>query len=191
MTSRTHDAFSFASLLTIASLYPPSTLSYSTLGISLVGNIVGGLIPDMDQASNRLWDLLPAGNIIGKFGRRLFLSHRTLSHSILGGFLLFKLLEWLLPRILNPSYVDIRIVFMSMMIGFAAHLVADSFTEDGIPLLFPFKPMLGFPPISSWRIKTGQWFEKLIVFPGIVTYIIWFAVTNKNSLINIIRLTVK
>lgn len=191
MTSRTHDAFSFASLLSVAVMYPPTSLSISTLGMSLVGNIVGGLLPDMDQASNRLWDLLPAGNIVGRLGRKLFLSHRTLSHSILGGYLLFKFLEWFLPKILNPNYINVQLVFLSIVIGFSAHLLADSLTEDGVPLLFPFKPMFGFPPIRSWRIKTGRWFEKLVVFPGLVAYIIWFSINNKDTLIEIIKLTIK
>jgi len=191
MTSRTHDAFSFASLLTAAVLYPPVSLSFSTLGICLVGNIVGGLIPDMDQASNKLWDFLPAGNIIGKFGKKLFLSHRTLSHSIIGGYLLFKILEWLLPRILNPSFVDVGLILLSVMIGFVVHLLADFFTEEGIPLLFPLKFRFGFPPIASWRVKTGRWFEKLIVFPGIVAYIIWFSFDNKVTLLKILKLVVK
>jgi len=191
MTSRSHDAFSFASLLTLAVYYPPNSLSFSTLGVSLIGNIVGGLLPDLDQASNRLWDLLPAGNIVGRFGRKLFLSHRTLSHSILGGYLLYRILEELLPRILNPSFINVNLVIFSMMIGYLAHLLADSLTEEGIPLFFPFKIMLGFPPIPSWRIKTGGWFEKLLIFPGLVVYLVWFSIVNQAVLVKILRLMVK
>src|SRR3989338_7333367 len=83
MTARTHDAFAFASLLTVAVLFPPASLNLVTLVGGIVANIIGSLIPDMDQASNRLWDLLPAGDHLGKIFRRLFLKHRTLSHSLL------------------------------------------------------------------------------------------------------------
>lgn len=64
MTSKTHDVFAFASLLTVAAYSPPPALNLTTAGVAVVGNIVGSLIPDLDQASNRLWDLLPGGNLI-------------------------------------------------------------------------------------------------------------------------------
>lgn len=188
MTSRTHDVFAFAALTTCAVYLPPVALNLATLGVSLMGNVIGALIPDMDQASNRLWGLLPVGNIIGRIGRRLFLSHRTLSHSLVGGYLLYRILIWLLPKILNSSYINSQMVIISVMIGFISHLIADSFTEEGIPLLFPFKFKLGFPPISSWRIKTGGWFEKLVVFPGILVYLVWFVVNNQAVLLNILKL---
>lgn len=187
MTSRTHDVFAFASLITIASYYPPSSLNPSTLVVSLVGNVVGSLLPDIDQASNRLWDLLPAGNSLGRIFRKLFLAHRTLSHSLLGIFLVHKLLWWFLPKILNPNYLNIDLIYYSAMIGFVSHLVLDLFTEEGLPLLFPVKFKFGFPPISSWRIKTGKWFEKLVVFPGIIIYSIWFAISNQAKFISIFK----
>jgi len=65
MTARTHDVFAFASLITVAAIYPPNSLNLATLFTSLIGNVVGALIPDMDQATNRLWDLLPGGNFVG------------------------------------------------------------------------------------------------------------------------------
>ena len=74
MTARTHDAFAFASLVTVAAFIPPASLNLLTLFAAIVGNIVGALISDMDQAGNRLWDLLPAGDTIGKIFRRVFYS---------------------------------------------------------------------------------------------------------------------
>jgi len=174
MTSRTHDLFAFASLVTLASYYPPKSLNLVTVISSLIANIVGALLPDLDQASNRLWDLLPAGNFIGRILRRLFLSHRTLSHSILGIYLIHRLFQFLLPVILNPRFINIQIVYFSLMIGFLSHLFLDFFTEEGIPLFFPIRLKLGFPPIKSWRIKTGKWFEKYVIFPAIILYLIVF-----------------
>lgn len=191
MTSRTHDIGAFASLVTVAVNYPPVTLNTITLIVSLVGNIVGSLLPDIDQSSNRLWDLLPTGDSLGRVFRKLFLSHRTLSHSFLGVFLVYKLLWWLLPKISNPNYLNITIIFYSVMIGFVSHLVLDFFTEEGLPLLFPIKFKFGFPPFKHWRIKTGKWFEKLVVFPGIIVYIIWFVGVNQERLIQILKLVVK
>ena len=188
MTARTHDAFAFASLVTVTTYYPPSYLNLFTLFSALVGNVIGGLAPDIDQASNRLWDLLPAGNFIGRLLRPIFLGHRTLSHSIVGLYLYYKLLELLLPKILNPGFVDINIVLWAMMIGFISHLLTDSLTEEGVPLLFPLKFKFGFPPISSWRIKTGGWFENLVILPGVAIYLVWFVINHKERLVKIVEL---
>ena len=66
MTARTHDAIAFASLVTLATFFLPAKLNVLTLFSSLVANVVGSLLPDIDQATNRLWDMLPAGNEVGK-----------------------------------------------------------------------------------------------------------------------------
>jgi len=92
MTARTHDAFAFASLVTVAVYYPPESLNLLTLFAAIVGNNIGALMPDMDSAANRLWDLLPAGNFLGRIFKRIFYKHRTLSHSLLGLFIIYKVL---------------------------------------------------------------------------------------------------
>lgn len=188
MLSRTHDIGAFAALLTVAAYHPPLFLNPSTLVVSLIGNIVGSLLPDIDQASNRLWDLLPAGNLLGKIFRKLFLAHRTLSHSLLGIFLVHQFLWWLLPKILNQNNLNITLIYYSLMIGFVSHLFLDFFTEEGLPLFFPIKARIGFPPISSWRIKTGKWFEKLVVFPGIIGYCVWLTINNQEKFVSIFKL---
>lgn len=191
MTSRTHDIFAFASLITVAANYPPLTLNAATLVTSSVGSVIGSLLPDIDQASNRLWDLLPGGDFLGRLLKKLFLHHRTISHSLLGIYLVSKILSWVLPKLLNQNFINIKIVFYAIMIGYLSHLLLDFFTEGGIPLFFPLKFKVGFPPISSWRIKTGKWFEKFVIFPGIVVYIIWFVGNNQSKIMEILRLVVE
>lgn len=188
MTARTHDAFAFAALVSVAVYYPPQTLNLYTLVGAVVGNIVGGTIPDLDQAGNRLWDLLPAGNTLGKVFRRIFFRHRTITHSILGVYLIYRILEFLIPKFTNPNFVDPNILIASIMIGYISHLFADGLTEDGLPLLFPFKWKFGFPPISSWRIKTGEWFEKYVVLPGVGLYLIFFVDYFRQKIVDILRL---
>ncbi|OGM61492.1 hypothetical protein A2961_00625 [Candidatus Woesebacteria bacterium RIFCSPLOWO2_01_FULL_39_21] len=188
MTARTHDAFAFASLVTVATIYPPVSLNLATMFTSIVGNIVGALTPDLDQASNRLWDLLPAGNVVGKILRPLLLGHRTLSHSILGGVIYYKVLEFVLPKILNASYVNIGIVTVSIMIGFISHLIADSLTKEGIPLFFPFKMKIGIPPVSFMRITTGGFIENVLILPVIAIYLIWLVNTKKEILLSVLKL---
>lgn len=188
MTARTHDAFAFASLVTVAAYYPPASLNLFTLFAAIVGNVIGALIPDMDQAGNRLWDLLPGGDMVGKIFRRVFYKHRTITHSILGVFLIYKILQWLLPKILNPNFVDANVVFAAIMIGYISHLIADGMTKEGLPLLFPFKFNFGVPPIEALRITTDSWVEKYMILPGVAVYIIWFISTHQSQLIKIIKL---
>jgi membrane-bound metal-dependent hydrolase YbcI (DUF457 family) len=187
VTARTHDLAAFASLVTVAALYPPLVLNLATLFSALIACVIGSLIPDMDQDSNRLWDLLPGGDFLGKIFKKIFLGHRSISHSLLGLFLYYQFFSWLLPKFLNPSFINPGIITSVLMIGLISHLAADSLTEEGIPLLFPFGFKLGLPPIRSWRIKTGGWFEKLIIFPGIVIYLIFFLRSYSDQIIIILK----
>lgn len=187
MTARTHDMFAVASLVTVAAYYPPETLTIATVLVSLIANNIGALIPDMDSATNRLWDLMPAGDFIGKFFRRIFWKHRTLSHSIIGVVAIFFALDWVFYKIFSPEYLDINIVLISTMIGYLSHLFSDSLTKEGLPLLFPINLNFGLPPIKALRITTGKWFEKAIVFPGLILYLFWFAFSHQDRLLSLIK----
>jgi inner membrane protein len=187
MTARTHDAFAFASLITIGAFFPPENLNVATLIVSVIGADIGALIPDMDGGGNRLWHMLPAGEKLGKVLRRVFYKHRTLSHSLIGGFLIFKFLEWVLYKLLNPAFLDPQIVLASIMIGYISHIIADMLTEEGVPLLFPININFGFPPIKKVRIKTGKSFENFVVYPAIWVYLIWFINANQEKLIKILQ----
>ena len=79
-------------------------------------------------------------------------------------------------------------VFWAIMIGYFSHLVADSLTKDGLPLLFPLKLKFGIPPLSALRITTGSWVENFLILPAIAVYLIWFIGRNKTQLLEIIRL---
>jgi inner membrane protein len=187
MTGRTHDAIAFASLVTVAGIYPPSTLTIGTFFACIVGNIIGAALPDMDQESNKLWDLLPAGDTIGSVFRRVFLGHRTLSHSLIGVFIFYKIFEWILPRIFNSSFVDPQLVLASIMIGTISHLVGDALTKDGIPLFFPFPIKFGFPPIRALRITTDSWMEKYVVMTSVFLYLVWFLHSQRDSLLTLLK----
>lgn len=188
MNARTHDAFAFASLITVAALVQPRPMSVLTVFAAVVGNVIGSLIPDMDQASNRLWDLLPLGDHLAKVFRRLFYKHRTLSHSILGAIIIYYVLKFILPYILNPAHIDNEIVLFSIMVGYASHLVADSLTKDGLPLLFPINIDFGFPPLKFLRITTGSWVENYVVYPAVGIYLAWFIYEFQGPLAEIFKL---
>jgi inner membrane protein len=173
MISRTHEAGAVAALLATATYLPSANMGVATIITALIANTIGALLPDIDQASNRLWDLLPGGNFIGKILRNLFLAHRTLSHSFLGFFIVFKAAFWLIPKLFNGQFVDPKIIIYALLIGYGSHLVLDLITTDGLPLLFPIKWKFGLPPWKFLRIKTDHWVENWIVFPGLVVYVLW------------------
>ena len=183
MISRTHSVGALALLLTIEAYFPAAGLNISTIAVALVANEIGSLLPDIDQASNRLWDLLPGGNLLGKIFKNLFLSHRTLSHSLVGLFLIYKGSGWLIYKLFNPLFVNPTIIFWALMIGYMSHLFLDSITEEGLPLLFPIKWKIGFPPFKKLRIKTGHWMENWIIFPGIIGYILWLILARYGLLL--------
>lgn len=187
MTSRTHDAFAFASLITMATLFPPAHVNALTAVTAILAADIGGLFPDLDQAGNKLWDSLPAGNFMGSILRRLFYKHRTLSHSLIGLYIVYQLLTWLLPKFLNPEFIDPKIIIASFLIGYISHLFADSLTEDGVPLFFPINLNIGIPPIKKIRLKTGLWFEKIVVYPAVWVYLVWFIYTHQTAAINLLH----
>ena len=188
MTGRTHDAIAFASLITVTAINPPETLNVLTAVAAVVGSIIGATLPDLDQSTNRLWDFLPGRDYAGKLLRPLFLGHRNLTHSILGVYLVYHIMGFVLPRILNPDYINSGIVYTAMMIGYISHLVGDAVTKEGLPLLFPFKWRFGVPPLSAFRITTGKWIENLIILPGTAAYVFWFIGNNQGKFLELLKL---
>lgn len=187
MVSKTHNAIAFASLITFSAIYPPESLNLPTLVGAIIANNIGGLIPDMDSGANYLWGLLPQGKFVGRILRKIFYKHRTITHSFLGLFVIYNLLDTFIPKLFNSNFINPEIIIASIMIGFVSHLVADSLTEEGIPLLFPLKINFGFPPIRPMRIKTGHWFENFIVFPSVWIYLFWYIYINQNIFLQIIK----
>ena len=119
--------------------------------------------------------------------RRLFLGHRAFSHSIIVFVVISYIIQFLVFRLLNPSYVNQDIVYAAIIIGYISHLVGDIITKDGIPLLFPLKFRFGIPPLRALRIEAGSWIENLIVLPGTAAYIFWFIGRNQEAIMRILE----
>lgn len=170
MTGRTHDLAAITALIAVVCLLAPVyNLSLTTLFVALLANQIGGILPDIDQPTAPLWRNLPVGRIFGKFFDKFIGGHRFITHSLLG-IALFGYLFWLLLGFLHtimPS-VDNIVVWWSFMIGVVSHLIMDSFTKEGIPLLLPIPIKVGVPPLKAFRITTGKAVETLIVFPGLI-----------------------
>lgn len=167
--------------------------------ILIISTVIGSSAPDLDTPTGELWDKIPAGSVLSRIIKPVFIGgHRHLSHSFLGMgllslvyFLLLKLL-FLFPFF---SGVSFSLVLLAFLIGYFGHLFADMFTEMGVPILFPLGYHFGIPPdpFGKIRIKTGHWFENLIIYPAVniaLLIIIFFYVRNQGliqSLINALR----
>lgn len=168
MTGRTHDLAAFT-LLNAAFIYmhaPQMTLGTAICAFS--ANMIGGLLPDIDDASADIWDKVRAGSLLAKLIKPIVGSHRMLSHSIIGMAIIGFLLKHLLTVASTIVLVDMNIVWWSVMIGYLSHLLADSVTTEGVPWLLPIHIRFGFPPIRWLRIKTGTWSESLIFVPLLI-----------------------
>jgi len=143
-------------------------LSFLLIISIILSATLGSSAPDLDTPSGPLWKKIPAGSILARIVRPVFIGgHRYLSHSLIG-FVLFNTLFYLFLKLLFqdlPSFIfSVQIAFS---LSYITHLFADMFTEAGVPLLFPLEFHFGIPPtpFQKVRIKTGRWFENLIIYP--------------------------
>ncbi|MBI4136545.1 metal-dependent hydrolase [Candidatus Roizmanbacteria bacterium] len=184
MTGRTHDlaAFTALNLAFIAEVSPPD-ISFATLATAFGANMIGGLLPDIDDATSDIWDKVRGGSFLGKLIKPLVGQHRMLSHSLLGmgiiGFLAELFLNWLGTVVL----VNMNIVWWALMIGYVSHLITDSVTKQGVPWLFPVPIRFGFPPFEFLRMKTGGIIEKSLVFPGLILLNAYLVYANYDTYI--------
>lgn len=188
MTGRTHDLAAITALVAVVGLHPIHTLSLSSLLLSLLANQIGGVFPDIDQPTAPLWRNLPVGGIFGKLFGRLSGGHRFITHSILGlvlfGFGFRALLGFLGPIL---GHANTGFVWWSFMIGLVSHLVMDSFTKEGVPLLLPVPWDFGFPPIKRLRITTGKRVEQFIVFPLLLVICGYLFVSNRLDFLRVLH----
>lgn len=166
MTGKTHQIIGISTGLVIyLNLTEPvySPVNFATVTI---GSYFMSLLPDLDRHEAKFWQSIPYGKAFGKIVDP-FIKHRNFSHSIIG-VLIFGWLLWQVLQII-PLYwgIDKTIVFAPMMGAYISHLMFDLITVEGIPLLFPYGVMLGFPPkpLHGIRVLTGKWFENLVIFP--------------------------
>jgi inner membrane protein len=182
MTARTHDLAAITALAVVVLAYNPGHLTLSTVLVGLLANQLGGIAPDIDQPTAPFWRNLPEGHFVGRFFGKLLGGHRFISHSLLG-FALFAWLCNLLLHFLHPimPHVDITLVWYAFLVGYASHLVMDSFTKEGVPWFLPIPFKIGFPPVRKFRVTTGKGVEALVVFPALLVIVIWLFARNYDT----------
>ncbi len=189
MTGRTHDMAAFTALNLIA-YTQSSSLPHISLATGLVAfsaNMIGGLMPDIDQPTADLWHKLPAGGLYSRLITPLLGGHRYISHSLVGIFLFGFLSFYVLGLAKTVLLVDMSIVWQCFMIGYVSHVIMDTFTHEGVPWLFPIPIKFGIPPLADLRIKTGGLIEKAVVFPGLIVLNVYFFYTHYSAYINFLH----
>ncbi len=168
MTGKSHVTIG---LLTYTSLWAHSigpfnapllggTRSVLALPVALAIVALASLLPDLDHPEGRLANERVLGiPILKPFAWIIhaIFGHRGVTHSLLvlvGIVLLGNLpgLPW--------AWANLGLL---VGWGYAFHLLADSLTKSGIPLLWPLDFRFGLPPIRSLRFATGSWREGFTV----------------------------
>lgn len=185
MTGKTHQIAGMTAGLGYFLLQAPPTYQPATLAAVLVGSSLAALLPDIDQPASVIWDKIPfIGHAAGEVTKKATFGHRNLTHSLLGFVMIGLLLYWLLSTFPDYWGINTNIILISMMISYAIHLLADSFTVRGIPLLWPWQRNFGIPPgpLEGIRIETGQWFENFIIFPILNIVLFFIIFTNWSNI---------
>ena len=188
MTARTHDLAAITALLVLVLVNTPDSLRLSTLLLAVFANQLGGVAPDIDQPTAPLWRNLPEGHFVGRTFGKLLGGHRFLSHSLLG-FALFAWLSNLILHFFHPimPHVGIQLVWYAFLIGYASHLVMDTFTKEGVPWLLPVPYKFGIPPLKSLRITTGHALENFVVLPVFILFDIWLCTSHYPQFVALLR----
>ncbi len=168
MTGRTHDLAAFTTLTYFIATQHVPHMSLGTAVTAFAANMIGGLMPDIDDATSDFWQKIPAGSFFGKVLHPLIGHHRMISHSFVGMAIAGYLVHLLLDAMHHVLLVDMTVVWWALMIGYASHLVMDFITKEGIPWFFPIPIRFGFPPFKFLRIRTGGPLEQFFIFPGLI-----------------------
>lgn len=132
--------------------------------IYIVAAVLGGLIPDLDANESmikhfnipitkkfRIKPFLIPAMIVSRFCK-----HRGGVHSLFGLILFTFFIQgffWFFKFTLYPYFS------LTFALGYFSHLLLDSWTISGVPLLYPYsqKKYHLFP--KSWLIRTGSFAE--------------------------------
>ena len=179
------EAYSRSYLLTLLNghlLFTPLLLpSLIQKSIYYLLVLFGALLPDIDHPKSIL------GRRCGFVSHALhrFCGHRSITHSVLGLVLvgvaaiglgnlalaLFRLQGFMISVAIIHTLV---LALFSLLLGCILHLLADSLTKEGIPLLWPYQVRYGLIPFAALRFRTGTWVEFALLWSFIFFVAIGF-----------------
>ena len=183
------EAYSWSFLLALANGHMPITSmllpSLAQKCIYYVLVLFGALLPDIDHPGSIL------GRRCGPISRVLhhWCGHRSITHSISGILLLLGFcigMGSLAMALVGSqgiifsasSRVILYLALYSLLFGYALHLLADSLTKEGIPLLWPHKKRYGLIPLVALRFRVGTWAEHVLLWSLIFCVGVGFGTGN-------------
>lgn len=133
--------------------------------ISVIAVMVGALTPDLDQPAANLGNRLLGAKVVGRIASKFSGGHRHFTHSILGLLAIGYGLHWIMNHWLAPNLtINAQLVWWAFMIGYSSHIIADTFTDRGVPWLWPLPWHFQIPPgPNAFRVTTGSFVEMFIV----------------------------
>lgn len=141
-------------------------LGYPITAENSLAAAMGGLLPDLDHPKSALGRRLPFLSIplAALFG------HRGFTHSLLAVGVVLALLVKL--SLASPHLnSDLSWLIVPVSIGYLSHLLGDSFTPSGVPLLYPKKTPYSFNLFKTNDIRefvlVGLLTLSLLTFGGI------------------------
>ena len=183
MNGRSHTAVNALSAVTINSIFHTVGVAYTWSQLSAL--MTSTQLANALLAPQLLYKLtyyvlvvlcarLPDVDQDSRFSRLLG-GHRGFTHSCLGVLLLCLFfatiivslpLLFILGGTLMPSVLleEIKVGCEAIVTGWVLHIIADSLTKGGVPLLWPNPTRYGFPPKAMWRFKVGTVWEDLLLW---------------------------
>jgi inner membrane protein len=168
MTALTHQLIALLAGFWLLTIYPAS-VGWVVGILAIIFLMIGALTPDLDQPAANIWRRMIGGRAVGKIFQTVSGGHRHLTHSLLGiagiGYILWQGIHTLLqPQFFAPALY----VWQAFMVGYIAHLAADTLTDHGVPWLWPLPFSLKIPPgQEELRVTTGSMVEILLVRLGV------------------------
>lgn len=157
MQYRTHFVTSLAVAL-------PIMTTTETLSIgSVIALSLGAVFPDIDEPHSWIGAKTRGiSDILNKiFG------HRGLTHSLLGMIIAF------LTIMLMVSLAHFNVILgIYFMVGYALHLIEDSFSKSGVKWLLPFSDKQYQSGLGIYYYRTGSMIENLIFFGTVLILLI-------------------
>lgn len=134
-----------------------------TMSISAGVAGIGALLPDIDSPHSKLGRKVP---ILPKL-LTITVGHRGLLHSVPGVIIVSLLMASVAKMFLVNPFPGLLLLVMT---GYLSHIVMDTFTNSGCPLLWPLPVHIRVP-----LVHTGSLAEKLIIFPATGVLFAWLA----------------
>jgi inner membrane protein len=124
---------------------------------------VAALLPDLDSPHSKIGRLVPTLPKV----LTLTVGHRGLLHSIVGAVTVSLLLAAGERIVLGNLFSNL---YLLVLAGYVSHILIDTFTNSGCPLLWPWPAHIRIP-----LFHTGSIIEKLFLFPVMCMFLVWLA----------------